>query len=77
MSDGERSHHNMQTAQPAQPAQPTLVKSIVAEDGDVVWNSVAHGGFEADGFTPVSPQCLHSVENCAEDEFREYLIELK
>jgi len=37
----------------------------------------AHGGFEADGFTPVSPQCLHSVENCAEDEFREYLIELK
>ena len=61
----------------AQPAQPTLVKSIVAEDGDVVWNTVAHGGFEADGITPVSPQCLHSVENCAEDEFREYLIELK
>ena len=63
--------------QPDAERVPSLVKHISAEDGDVVWNTVSNGGFEADGATPVSPQCLHSVENTAEKEFREYLIELK
>ena len=47
-------------------------------DGQVVFEHVRSGGFEADGTTPVMPGCLHSVDTKGfAVEFREYLIELK
>jgi hypothetical protein len=47
-------------------------------DGHVSWEAIGNGGYEPGGTTPVMPGCLHSVDTRGFDEqFREYLIELK
>ena len=46
-------------------------------DGQVAWTPVGKGGYDEDGVTPKIPACLHSIDNACDDEFREYLIELK
>jgi len=51
-------------------------KTVAFHDGFVSWSSVDNGGFAEDG-APLAPKCLHSVDNAAHAEFREYLIELK
>lgn len=52
-------------------------KTASFHDGFVSWNLVDNGGFTDDGTVPLAPTCLHSVDNAACAEFREYLIELK
>lgn len=58
-------------------AEPVFQCPVNLVDGQVVWTPVGKGGYDDDGVTPKIPACLHSIDNAGDDEFREYLIELK
>jgi len=57
--------------------KPIFERQVELHDRQVVWTEIKNGGFSEDGQTLLSPQCLHSVDNAADSEFREFLIELK
>eukprot|EP00965_Chrysotila_dentata_P232815 6199213-Pleurochrysis_carterae.AAC.1 len=52
--------------------KPIFERQVELHDRQVVWTEIKNGGFSEDGQTLLSPQCLHSVDNAADSEFRDF-----